>query len=181
MEVARVVNNHKRYILDYDTEQSVLKIEKEYKTVKKDIRCMGFCPQCYKKVITKKELVGKFKLPNMSKERNILKIKEFANEIERVGYVNADKNISSNKKINLFKGCSNPEEYMERMVIPSEERKIIKEYIFEYREYGDSFRDIASSVNKKYGLPISYTTTRRLYREACEEKGIEPLKRKGVR
>lgn len=181
MEVARVVDNYRRYILDYDTEQSVLKIEMEYKTIKKDIRCMGFCPQCYKKIITKKELVGKFKLPNMSKERNILKIKEFANEIERVGYIKADKNISSNKKINLFEGCDNPAERMEKLVFQEEERKIIREYIFEYREYGDSFRDIASRVNKKYGLPISDTTTRRLYREACQEKGLEPLKRKGVR
>lgn len=179
MEVARVINNNKRYILDYDIEQSILKIEQEYKTVKKDIRCMGFCPQYYKKVITKKELVGKFKLPNMSKERNILKIKEFANEIERVGYADADKNISSDKKI--FEGCNSPTERMEKLVFQEEERKVIREYIFEYRESGDSFKDIASSVNNKYGLPISDTTTRRLYREACQEKGLEPLKRKGVR
>lgn len=70
---------------------------------------------------------------------------------------------------------------MEKLSIPSEERDLIREFVFRYRESGDKFQDIATLVNIEYGLPISDVTARRLYREACKEKGIEPLKRKGAR
>ena len=180
MEVARVVNNHRRYILNLE-ESNILNVFVEYKTVKKDIRGMGFYPRCYKKIITIKRQIDKIILPKITEEANLKYIKEFSDEIKKVGYTKADRNILVNRKENLFEGCNNLKEYAERLSIPGEERDIIREFVFEHREYGDSFKDIATFVNMEYGLPISDVTARRLYREACKEKGLEPLKRKGAR
>lgn len=180
MEVARVISNHKRYILNLE-ESNILNVFAEYKTVKKDIRCMGFCPECYKKIITMKKQIDKIILPKITEEANLKHIKEFSYEIKKVGYARADRNILVNRKEILFKDCNNPKEYVEKLSIPSEERDLIREFVFRYRESGDKFQDIATLVNIEYGLPISDVTARRLYREACKEKGLEPLKRKGVR
>lgn len=180
MEVANVIHNHRRYILDLE-ESNILKIFTEYKTVKKDVRCMGFHPGNYKKIITIKKQIARIILPNIVKEMNLKHIEEFADEIEKVGFTKADENILTNRKAKLFEGCNNLEQCMERVTLPSEEREKIKGFVFEHREIGDSFKNIASQVNIEYGLPISDTTTRRLYREACKEKGLEPLKRRGAR
>ena len=180
MEVARVISNNKRYILNLE-ESNILNVFAEYKTVKKDIRCMGFCPECYKKIITIKRHIDKIKLPKITEEANLKHIKEFSDEIKKVGYANANQNILVNRKEILFKECNNPKEYIEKLSIPSEERSLIREFVFRYREFGDKFKDIATLVNMEYCLPISEVTARRLYSEACKEKGVEPLKRKGAR
>lgn len=180
MEVARVVNNHKRYILDLE-ESNILNVYTEYKTVKKDIRCMGFSSECYKKIITIKKQIDKIILPKIAKESNLRHIKKFSDEIKNVGYIKADKNILVSEKENLFEGCNTHKEYAQRLSIPSEERDIIKEFVFKYREAGDLYKDIAILVDTEFALPISEVTTRRLYREACKEKGLKPLKRKEVR
>ena len=177
MEVARVINNNKRYILDYDIQECVLNVEKEYKTIKKDIRCMGFCPECYKKSILKKELIGRFKMSNISKEININKIKELASEIEQIGYEKADKSkLIFIQSDNLKKAYSD-----ERVNLDKETREELKEFIFKERECGLRYDEVSKGVENYFGMILNDNLMSRMYKEACEEKGLKPLRGKNSR
>lgn len=182
----------KKYYLKYvEGKINKIKVEVEYTVVKGGIEAMGFCSSNYTKRIIKREFVEiillKTNLDFSDKQIMIM----FKNLIEKEGYEKArekfDINTFNEREIMLGiqdrkrveeqeenkKKTKKRETGVRKFLKTPENKSDLKAYILDKRLAGNFYTSIIESIKKDYKMTISKTTVMKLFKESCEEEGIE--------
>lgn len=184
----------KKYYLKYvEGKINKIRVEVEYTVIKGGIEAMGFCSSNYTKRIIKREFVEiillKTNLDFSDKQIMIM----FKNLIEKEGYEKAreifDINTINEREIMLGiqdrkraeeqevevkeKKTKKRETGVRKFLKTPENKSDLKAYILDKRLAGNFYTSIIKSVKNDYGMTISKTTVMKLFKESCEEEGIE--------
>lgn len=182
----------KKYYLTYvEGKINKIRVEVEYTVIKGGIEAMGFCSSNYTKRIIKREFVEiillKTNLDFSDKQIMIM----FKNLIEKEGYEKAreifDINTINEREIMLGiqdrkraeeqevkeKKTKKRETGVRKFLKIPENKSDLKAYILDKRLAGNFYTSIIESIKKDYKMTISKTTVMKLFKESCEEEGIE--------
>lgn len=182
----------KKYYLTYvEGKINKIRVEVEYTVIKGGIEAMGFCSSNYTKRIIKREFVEiillKTNLDFSDKQIMIM----FKNLIEKEGYEKAreifDINTINEREIILGiqdrkraeeqevkeKKTKKRETGVRKFLKTPENKADLKAYILDKRLAGNFYTSIIENIKSDYGMTISKTTVMKLFKEVCEEEGIE--------
>lgn len=154
---------------------------------------MGFCSSNYTKRIIKREFVEiillKTNLDFSDKQIMIM----FKNLIEKEGYEKAreifdintinereimlgiqDRKRAEEQEVEVKEKKTKKRETGVRKFLKTPENKAdLKAYILDKRLAGNFYTSIIENIKSDYGMTISKTTVMKLFKEVCEEEGIE--------
>ena len=185
----------KKYYLTYvEGKINKIRVEVEYTVIKGGIEAMGFGSSNYTKKIIKREFVEiillKTNLDFSDKQIMIM----FKNLIEKEGYEKAREifDIDTINEREIMLGIQDRKRAEEQEVEIKEKKKTkkretgvrkylrtpenradLKAYILDKRLAGNFYTSIIENIKSDYGMTISKTTVMKLFKESCEEEGIE--------
>lgn len=184
----------KKYYLTYvEGKINKIRVEVEYTVIKGEIEAMGFCSSNYTKRIIKREFVEIILLKTNLDFSGEKIMKMFKNLIEENGYEKAreifDINTINEREIMLGiqdrkraeeqevevkeKKTKKRETGVRKFLKTPENKSELKAYILDKRLAGNFYTSIIESIKKDYKMTISKTTVMKLFKESCEEEGIE--------
>lgn len=184
----------KKYYLKYvEGKINKIKVEVEYTVIKGGIEAMGFCSSNYTKKIIKREFVEIILLKTNLDFSSEKIMRMFKNLIEENGYEKAreifDINTINEREIMLGiqdrkrveeqevevkeKKTKKRETGVRKYLRTPENKADLKAYILDKRLAGNFYTSIIENIKSDYGMTISKTTVMKLFKEVCEEEGIE--------
>lgn len=184
----------KKYYLTYvEGKINKIRVEVEYTVIKGGIEAMGFCSSNYTKRIIKREFVEiillKTNLDFSDKQimimfKNLIEKEcyEKAREIFDINTINEreimlgiqDRKRAEEQEVEVKEKKTKKRETGVRKYLRTPENKAdLKAYILDKRLAGNFYTSIIENIKSDYGMTISKTTVMKLFKEVCEEEGIE--------